>query len=685
MSVSRALVFVAAMAFAAAAAGPKPATWTADNGNGTYTNPLFYEEFSDPDLIRVGPDYYLTGTTMHSMPGLPVLHSKDLVNWEFLGYALDKLDLSPAYRLEEGKNVYGQGIWAPSLRYHDGTFYIFSNVNHETTQVFRASNPAGPWTHTQMKRAFHDLSVLFDDDGKAYVVWGYRNIHVAQLNDDLTDMVPGTEHELFPPDSAMGEGSHFYKIDGKYYIISACWDHHMRMAAARADNPFGPYEVLPAISLDEDFGMVEGYRLAQKTTPQTSPPFDVTPPNPAPNGHLNLHQGGIVQTPAGAWWGFSMMDYNSLGRLTALSPVTWKDGWPYFGLPGNLMRTPRTWVKPNMGVTQPPHAPYDRNDDFSGAALKPVWQWNHVPDDQAWSLSERPGFLRLHTTPAASIWEARNSLTQRAIGPYATPTTVLDVSGMQIGDVAGLALFSLPYAWIGVERRADGLFVVQFDQQSGRAARVKLKAGRVWLRATSDYLKEKHRFSYSTNGKKFRPLGVQFTSVFQLKTFQGVRNTLFAYHTGGGTGGVADFDSFNVSEPKPHGLMRPIPYGRSVRLLSYRAKTGLNAAGHAVRAGRPAMFKVIDMGLGRAAFRYGKTYLSVRADGSAAFENVRPGAAESFQWMETPTGELVLMSVASQRYLRVNRTDGSVTADSPGPQSDGMDGVRFKWELGNER
>src|ERR1044072_5513253 len=140
-------------------------TWTPDNNDGTFTNPLFYDEFSDPDLIRVGEDYYLTGTTMHSMPGLPVLHSKDLVNWELLGYALDKLDLGPEFRLEDGKEIYGQGIWAPSFRYHNGTFYIFSNVNHRKTQLFTATNPAGPWTHTELNRLFHDLSVLFDDDG----------------------------------------------------------------------------------------------------------------------------------------------------------------------------------------------------------------------------------------------------------------------------------------------------------------------------------------------------------------------------------------------------------------------------------------------------------------------------------------------------------------------------------------
>jgi len=147
-------------------------TWTADNGNGTFSNPLFYDEFSDPDMIRVGEDYYLTGTTMHAMPGLPVLHSKDLVNWKLLGYAFERLDLGPAYRLEGGKEVYGQGIWAPSFRYHNGTFHIFTNINGHNTQLFRARKPAGPWTRTELKRSFHDLSVLFED-GKVYVIWGY--------------------------------------------------------------------------------------------------------------------------------------------------------------------------------------------------------------------------------------------------------------------------------------------------------------------------------------------------------------------------------------------------------------------------------------------------------------------------------------------------------------------------------
>ena len=332
------------------AARAEPPTWTADNGNGTYTNPLFYEEFSDPDMIRVGEDFYLTGTTMHSMPGLPVLRSRDLVNWEFVAYAAKTLDLGPAFRLEGGKNIYGQGFWAPSFRYHAGTYYIFSNVNREKTQFFTATDPAGPWQHHEMKKSLHDLSVLFDD-GKAYAIWGYRSIQFAQLTDDLTDIVPGTQREIIAKEAGMGEGLHFYKIDGKYFITSAWYENVMRMPAARADRPEGPYEVNQAISIDEDFGLAQGNRLADMRG--VKPPYDIRPADPRAAGKMSLHQGGIIQTPLGEWWGYSMMDCNSVGRLTGLSPVTWKDGWPYFGLPGNLGRTPRTWVKPKTREAQP--------------------------------------------------------------------------------------------------------------------------------------------------------------------------------------------------------------------------------------------------------------------------------------------------------------------------------------------
>jgi len=654
------------------------ATWTADNGNGTFTNPLFYDEFSDPDLIRVGADFYLTGTTMHAMPGLPVLQSRDLVNWRLLGYACDRLDLGPEYRLEGGREIYGQGFWAPCLRYHAGTFHLFSNVNHQTTQHLTATNPAGPWVRTAMKRSLHDLSVLFDDDGRAYVVWGYRDIQFARLTDDLTDIVPGTQRTLIPASAGMGEGLHFYKINGRYYITSAWYQDRMRMACARSDRLEGPYEVNPAISADEDFGLAQGYRLWTFD----GPPFAVQAGSSASRGHLSMHQGGIVDTPGGEWWGFSMMDANSVGRLTCLSPVTWQDGWPWFGLPGNLGRTPRTWTKPAVSLPSAPSAPYERNDDFAGPRLQPVWQWNHVPDDTRWSLSERPGCLRLHPLAAPDFWHARNTLTQRAIGPESSATVVLEAEGLHPGDTAGLALLNLPYAWIGVRRGAEGLTLVQFDQASGLLAPAALPAPRVWLRVHCDFLQEIAAFSYSTDGVEFRPFGGSVRTVFQLKTFQGVRYALFAYNDHGTEGGSADFSRFTVNEPSPHGLRRPIPVGLVIRVTVHARDTGLG-----LRAGEPAVvpladsagFKVVDRGLGRVALQASDgRWLSAGAE-RVTLASGEPGDAGTFQWMETPYGDLTLLSLATHRYLRLDPAAGAVTAGHPGPEPGRGDGSCLDW------
>ncbi len=652
-----AIVMALAMA---GAAGAKPAartTWMADNGNGTYTNPLFYDEFSDPDMIRVGNDYYLTGTTMHSMPGLPILHSNDLVNWDFVGYAVDKLDLGPAYRLEDGKNVYGQGIWAPSFRYHDGTYYIFSNVNHATTQLFTAKDPKGPWTQTAMKKTLHDLSVLFDDDGKVYAVWGYQEIHLAELDSTLTDIVPGSEQVIIPRDAGMGEGSHFYKWGDTYYILSAEWNG-MRMAAARAKSPRGPYDVNKAISVDEDFGQVQGYREDGDVAP-----FKINPPDPSKHGWGSMHQGGVLQTQNGEWWGWSMYDSNSVGRLTALSPITWKDGWPYFGLPGNLTRTPRVWVKPNL-PKDVPHAPYERSSGFSETRLKPVWEWNHVPVGAKWSLSERPGYLRLHALPATGLLDARNTLTQRVMGPRSSATVAIDVSGLKAGDVAGLSLFNRPYGWIGVEKTDDGLSVTRLDEQTATPVREKITATRVWLRADCDFLTETQSFSWSTDGKTFHKLGAPFVTPYQLKTFQGVRYGVFAFNALGREGGAADIDSVTVHEPNAAG-MKSIPLGRTIRL-----KPAVGGSGQ--------VLTVTDRGLGRVALLKGKQALTVKADGLVAFAADAKSPAQSFQWMETLTGEIILMSLETNRYLRLD-DKGTLHADSPGPLPDGKDGVRFRW------
>lgn len=641
-------------------------TWTADNGNGTYTNPLFFDEFSDPDMIRVGADFYLTGTTMHSMPGLPILHSRDLVNWDFIAYALDRLDLGPSFRLQEGRNEYGRGIWAPCFRYHNGTYYIFSNVNGQKTQLFQARDPKGPWTRTPMKVSLHDLSVLFDDDGKVYVAWGYRGIRLAELTQDLTDIVPGTEREIIPQSAGMGEGVHFYKINGKYFLTSAWYLDEMRMPVARADRVDGPWEVNQNVSRGEDFGLGVGYRVASR-----QPPFRIADPDTSQLGRCAIHQGGIIDTPTGEWWGYSMMDANSVGRLTALSPVTWQDGWPYFGLPGNLGRTPRTWVKPNTGSASLPRAPYQRSDTFSSKQLQPVWQWNHVPVDGAWSLAERPGFLRIHALPAPNLWQARNTITQRAVGPRSTVTTVLETAMLQSGDTAGLALFNRPYAWVGVERSEGGDFVVQFDEVTGQTVRQAVGTRKLWLRAVCDFLANEAEFQFSTDGKTFARIGERHKMAYGLITFQGVRYSLFAFHNGAGAqGGSADFDEITVEEPP----RSAIPFGKRVALAG-------SAGAPQLQVGGESLFTVVDRALGRIALQTARGFVTVEPSGTVGLRAGEPTDAETFQWMETFDGDLILMSLQTNRFLRVEPASGRVLADSPGPKPDGQDGVRFRFEF----
>ena len=236
--------------------------------------------------------------------------------------------------------------------------------------------------------------------------------------------------------------------DGKYYIISADYAPVGRMQCARADKLEGPYETV-VISNRETMGTQRGWWTKGygfwSNIPNEGEAMEFERPSENGFGAVTLHQGGIVDLPNGEWWGFSMMDVKSAGRLTFLSPVTWKDGWPYFGLEGNLGRSPRTWFKPDTGTDIAPLTTYQRDDDFSSAKLKPIWQWNHIPVDKKWSLTEKKGVLRLHTLPAKNFMYAKNTLTQRAIGPESSATIELNAKSLKKGDVAGLGLLNVPY------------------------------------------------------------------------------------------------------------------------------------------------------------------------------------------------------------------------------------------------
>lgn len=670
---------------------PDACTWTADNGNGTFTNPLFYEEFSDPDLIRVGDDYYMTGTTMHTMPGLPVLHSRDLVNWKLLSYAVDRLDVGPELRMEDGKDFYGQGIWAPCLRYHRDTFYIFSNVNRYGTQIFSAADPKGPWRRRTMNARLHDLTVLFDDDGKIYAVWGYNEVKMVQLTDDLMDVVPGTEQVIVERGSGAGEGSHIYKIDGKYYITNTNYDPVCYQVCLRADDPYGPYEV-NVMSAEENFGVAQRLRIFNT---RSGPPFDIVKYPENYVGCIPMHQGGIVQTQSGEWWGWSMLDYNSVGRVTALSPVTWQDGWPYFGLPGNLTRSPRTWVKPNTGFSAEPSAPFERDDDFNGSRLKNVWQWNHVPVDEKWSLTESPGHLRLHSLPAETFWHAKNSLTQRGIGPESYATTKMEVANLEDGDIAGLALLNLPYAWIGIVKDENSQYLQFHNQQEQTRIDVATDANTVWLRAHCNFDTDIGKLSYSFDGENFQPIGGEIILPYQLRTFQGVRYALFNFNTQGREGGFADFDYFEVTEPRCQGLTRPIPYDQIIELQSLADSSILVNWRNFLRpvdAGSPftkegtTHFRVLDRGNGRVALQSVVTGGYVTVKGQAGLAEVRieaedQGDASTFQWQDMLNGDVMLLSLYNHRYLFVDPNANSLcSADARGARPDHRGGACFSWK-----
>jgi xylan 1,4-beta-xylosidase len=307
-------------------------------------------------------------------------------------------------------------------------------------------------------------------------------------------------------------------------------------------------------------------------------------------------------------------------------------------------------------------------------------------------LSERPGVLRLHSLPSAELLSARNTLTQRSIGPVSIPTAVLDINGMRAGDKAGLALMNAPYAWIGVSRKADGLNIEQFDQLTGKTISTPFKGTRIWLRAHCDFLAEKARFSYSIDGKKFEEFGDEFTMIFQLRTFQGIRYSLFCYNTKGGPGGYADFDKFTVDEVYPKGLREAIPFGQIITISTYDGNCVLavkDGVLTAVSVKEPLVkssagqFKVIDCGLGRVALQSGDGVVSVAAPGSkgqVTLKRGQPGDAETFQWTENVYGDLMLLSLITHRHLRINPKDRAITADCPGPKPDRRDGSCLIWE-----
>ncbi len=507
-------------------------------------NPILRLDYPDPDVIRVGDTYYMVSTTMHFMPGCQILRSYDLKNWEHVSYVYETLDGTPAQRLEGEESIYGKGMWAASLRWHKGTFYVsfVANDTHKT-YLYTADAPEGPWEKRQIQGFYHDGSLLFDDDGKVYIAYGNRDIYITQLKEDLSGPLPGGLHRLAVSDQGnpfLGyEGTHFYKINGRYYLffIHSRRDRWRRTQACfAADSLEG--EFTGGDVLDDDRGFC-GQGVAQ---------------------------GGIVDTPEGDYYALLFQDSGAVGRIPVLVPVTWREGRPVFGENG---RIPETFPLP---VTRPGHVyrPLVESDDFKGE-LKACWQFNHEPDKSLIFHDREKGLWQVETGKLCkNLTQAKNTLTQRMLYPGCAGEVTVDGSNLREGDYAGLCALQGQYGMIALTRREGKLLLVTLSAsgedgaETGKGETQRVLAAledvnpgkeRVRLRLEADFTRMRDRvaFSYWKEGEdgkgwlgKWIGAGEQPVA-FRLDHFTGCRFGLAVYSTIQ-TGGKAAFGDFVYRE-----------------------------------------------------------------------------------------------------------------------------------------
>ena len=500
--------------------------------NTPITNPMLWADVPDPDVIRVGDYFYLVSTTMHLMPGAPILRSKDLANWETIGYLFDRLVDSPKYDFQEG-TVYGRGQWATSLKYHKGMFYALFAPNDNPggdTYIMTAKDAAGPWTIHSRMRHFHDASLFFDDDDRVYVIYGTGNM--CELKADLSGVIEGSDRKIFErekDETGLLEGSRMIKHNGKYYLlmISHVWapGRHRREVCYRSDNILGPYE--KKTILESDFG-----------------------------GFPYVGQGTIVDSPDGDWYGIIFQDRGGIGRVLTLMPCRWIDGWPMLGdeegrVPLHVRRLKSG--EPNQSLVV--------SDDFSQPQLDIHWQWNHNPVNTAWSLTERSGFLRLKTSKVVeNLYMAPNTISQRMEGPACSASVKIDLSHMKDGDCAGFAAFNGHSGVLTVKKQGKEYILAMTEQVVNLSDRhkvvesvdvtekesVSFKQKNIWLRIDGEFRPQtdKAQLFYSFDGQDWKKIGSDYQMRFDYRRlFMGTRYAIFNYATKK-TGGYVDVDEF---------------------------------------------------------------------------------------------------------------------------------------------
>ena len=494
----------------------------------TAKNPIIFADVPDLSMIRAGDTYYMSSTTMHMSPGLPIMKSKDLVNWQLINYAYDTLANIDELNLNNGKSTYGRGSWASSLRYHKGTYYVttFAQTTGKTHIYTTKNLEKGSWKSLSFKPSYHDHTLFFDDDGRVYMIYGAGNIKLVELKEDLSGVKPGTTEQTIIENASApagtninlrAEGSQLFKVNGKYYLFNIAWPRGgMRTVIIhRADKITGPWE--------GKLGLQD----------------------------LGVAQGGLIDDTRGNWYAYLFRDYGSVGRIPYLVPVKWVDGWPVLGVEGKV---PETLNLPASKGLIPNIVASDEFTRKSGERPLPlVWQWNHNPDNKLWSLSERKGYLRLKTGRLdTSFLLARNMLTQRTIGPVCTGSTFVDVSNLKDGDFAGLCLLQKNYGLVGVRVEGNSKSIVMINATGGKpveAQTMPLSQNKVFFKAECDFTDKKDvaNFFYSLDGKSWIAIGTQLKMSYTLPHFMGYRFGLFNYATKS-TGGFVDFDFFRIED-----------------------------------------------------------------------------------------------------------------------------------------
>ena len=491
-------------------------------------NPIIFADVPDIAIIRVGDTYYMRSTTMHMSPGLPIMKSKDLVNWEIVSYAYDVLESKDELNLTNGKSTYGRGSWASSFRYHKGVFYVstFSQTTGKTHVYSTKNIEKEPWKSVSFRPSFHDHSLFFDDDGKVYLVYGAGKIKLVELNDDVSGVKPGTTEKVIienasapsgPNVGLPAEGSQLFKINNKYYLVNITWPKgSMRTVVIhRADQITGPYEGKIALQ------------------------------------NMGVAQGGLIDSPEGIWYAYLFRDFGSVGRIPYLVPVKWENDWPVFGEDGKVLRTLN--LPASKGLIPNIVASDEFKRKKSDKALPLVWQWNHNPENSLWSVTEKKGYLRLKTGRIDTTFlQARNTLTQRTIGPQSSASTLIDVSKIKEGDFAGLALLQNKYGLVGVKYENGIKYIVVVNAESGMAIeqeRVLLSQNKVYLKADCDFndRKDLANFFYSLDGEKWVAIGKQLKMSYTIPHFMGYRFGLFNYATQN-LGGIVDFDFYHINQ-----------------------------------------------------------------------------------------------------------------------------------------